>query len=93
MTYINVFIDTYSNMKTTIEISDSLLETARQVACWEKTTVRALVEEGLRRVIAERERSRGFRLRKATFRGAGSAVSGERGFLGADPGPHGGRGA
>jgi hypothetical protein len=58
-------------MKTTIEISDSLLETARQVSRREKTTVRALVEEGLRRVIAERERSRGFRLRKATFRGAG----------------------
>ena len=58
-------------MKTTIEISDALLEAARQVSRQEKTTVRALVEEGLRKVIAERERSPGFRLRKATFKGAG----------------------
>jgi hypothetical protein len=58
-------------MKTTIEISDALLEAARQVSRQEKTTVRSLVEEGLRKVIAERERGRGFRLRKATFKGAG----------------------
>jgi hypothetical protein len=41
-------------MKTTIEISDPLLEAARQLAGREKTTVRALVEEGLRRVIEDR---------------------------------------
>jgi hypothetical protein len=58
-------------MKTTIEISDALLEAARQVSRQEKTTVRSLVEEGLRKVIAEREPGRGFRLRKATFKGAG----------------------
>jgi hypothetical protein len=58
-------------MKTTIEISDALLEAARQVSRQEKTTVRSLVEEGLRKVIAERERGRGFRLRKASFKGAG----------------------
>ena len=58
-------------MKTTIEISDALLEAARQVSRREKTTVRSLVEEGLRKVIAEREGSRTFRLRKATFMGNG----------------------
>jgi hypothetical protein len=58
-------------MKTTIEISDLLLEAARQVSRREKTTVRSLVEEGLRKVIAERERACGFRLRKTTFKGAG----------------------
>jgi hypothetical protein len=58
-------------MKTTIEISDTLLEAARQVSRREKTTVRSLVEEGLRKVIAEREGSRDFRLRKATFKGTG----------------------
>ena len=58
-------------MKTTIEISDTLLEAARQVSRREKTTVRALVEEGLRKVIAEREGSRTFTLRKATFKGKG----------------------
>ncbi|MBM4293585.1 MAG: DUF2191 domain-containing protein [Deltaproteobacteria bacterium] len=58
-------------MKTTIEISDPLLEAARQVAVQEKTTVRALVEEGLHKVIAERRQSRGFKLRRATFKGNG----------------------
>jgi hypothetical protein len=58
-------------MKTTIEISDALLEAARQVSRREKSSVRSLVEEGLRKVIAEREHSCGFRLRKATFKGAG----------------------
>jgi len=58
-------------MKTTIEISDALLEAARQVSRREKTTVRSLVEEGLRKVIAEREGKRTFKLRKATFKGNG----------------------
>jgi len=58
-------------MKTTIEISDPLLEAARQVASQEKTTLRALVEEGLRKVIEERQQGQGFRLRRATFRGQG----------------------
>jgi hypothetical protein len=58
-------------MKTTIQISDPLLEAARQVAVQEKTTVRALVEEGLRKVIEERKQGRGFKLRRATFKGQG----------------------
>ena len=58
-------------MKTTIEISDSLLEEAKRLAAKEGTTVRAYVEQGLRRIVAERK-SRGlFRLRKATFKGKG----------------------
>jgi Arc/MetJ family transcription regulator len=58
-------------MKTTIEIPDSLLADARRVALREGTTVRALVEQGLRRVLAERKRSGAFRLRKASFKGDG----------------------
>jgi hypothetical protein len=58
-------------MKTTIEISNSLLEEARKLAAKEGTTVRALVEQGLRRVVAERKSRSVFKLRKATFRGAG----------------------
>jgi hypothetical protein len=58
-------------MKTTIEISDPLLEAARQVAVQEKTTVRALVEEGLRKVIEERRQGSAFKLRKVTFKGQG----------------------
>ena len=50
-------------MKTTIELSDALLEAARKVAALEGTTLRALVEEGLRQVVAARDaREKPFRL-------------------------------
>ncbi len=58
-------------MKTTIEISDSLLRQARRLAAQEHTTLRALVEEGLRRITAERRRPATFKLRKVSFRGRG----------------------
>jgi hypothetical protein len=58
-------------VKTTVEIPDALLREARHVASREGTTVRALVEEGLRHVIGERKRAARFRLRKASFRGQG----------------------
>lgn len=58
-------------MKTTIEISNSLLEEARQLAAKEGTTVRALVEQGLRRVVSERKSRGAFKLRKTTFKGRG----------------------
>ena len=58
-------------MKTTLEISDPLLREARKVAARENTTLRALVEQGLRRVVAERKRSKSFRLRDASFKGDG----------------------
>jgi hypothetical protein len=59
-------------MKTTIEIADGLLAEARKVAAREKTTLRALVESGLRQTLATR-RGRGarFRLRVVSFRGDG----------------------
>ena len=58
-------------MKTTIQIADSLLLEARRVAQRENTTLKALVEQGLRRTLAERKTQSGFRLRKATFKGKG----------------------
>ena len=66
-----LLLDIYTHMKTTIEISDSLLEEAKKLAAKEGTTVRAFVEQGLRRVLAERKRRGVFRLRKASFRGNG----------------------
>jgi hypothetical protein len=60
-----------SNMKTTIDIPEPLLDEARKVASREGVTVKALVEQGLRRVLAERKHKRAFRLRKATFKGNG----------------------
>ncbi len=58
-------------MKTTIHIPDSLLEEAHNIANQERTTIKALVEEGLRRTIDERKKKCVFRLRKATFKGNG----------------------
>jgi hypothetical protein len=58
-------------MKTTLEISDPLLREARKLAARERTTLRALVEQGLRRVVTERQRRPVFRLRKASFKGRG----------------------
>lgn len=58
-------------MKTTLEISDPLLREARKLAARERTTLRALVEQGLRRVVTERQRRPAFRLRKASFKGRG----------------------
>lgn len=58
-------------MKTTVEISDSLFEEARKVAHRDRTTLKVLVEMGLRKVISDRKRRKGFRLRKVTFKGNG----------------------
>ena len=44
----------YAHMTTTIDISDSILLQAKRLAARRGTTVKALVELGLRRVIAER---------------------------------------
>jgi hypothetical protein len=59
-------------MKTTLEISDPLLREARKVAARENTTLRALVERGLRHVVAQQKTQQSkFRLRDASFKGRG----------------------
>jgi hypothetical protein len=60
-----------TRMKTTIEISDSLLRRAKALALREGTTVRALVEAGLRAVLKEKRDKPPFVLRNASFRGEG----------------------
>jgi hypothetical protein len=60
-----------THMKTTVEISNAIGRAARRAAEREGTTLRALVEEGLRRVLDDRARSQAFRLRTASFRGQG----------------------
>lgn len=49
-------------MKTTIDISDELAERARATARRSGRTLRALVEEGLRRVIDEPAEPGGYRV-------------------------------
>jgi hypothetical protein len=58
-------------MKTTVEISDSLLREARRLAAREGITMRALVERGLHRVLVETEHRAPFKLRRASFKGKG----------------------
>ena len=60
-----------NHMKTTIQIPDSLLKEARKLANEENTTLKALMEEGLRRIVSERKKRGRFKLRKATFSGKG----------------------
>ena len=58
-------------MKTTVELSEGLLRQAKQIAVKERTTVKALIEQGLRIVVADRKRRPRFTLRRAAFRGDG----------------------
>ncbi len=58
-------------MKTTIDIADPLLEQARRVAGRRGTTLKALVEQGLKAVLTEERSPRAFALRDASFRGKG----------------------
>jgi hypothetical protein len=58
-------------MKTTVEIADPVLREARKLAQREGTTLRALIDEGLRRVLAEKRKKTAFRLRLVTVGGRG----------------------
>lgn len=58
-------------MKTTVDLPDGLLREAKKVALREKTTVRALIERGLRSVINGRQPAARFALRDAAFKGDG----------------------
>lgn len=60
-----------SHMKTTIEIPDNLLNEAKKLAALERTTLKALISEGVRLIVAERQKKETFELRKVTFRGQG----------------------
>lgn len=58
-------------MKTTVEISDAVLTAARELAKREQTTVKALIERGLRSELAKAESESDFRLRRKSFGGKG----------------------
>lgn len=59
------------HMKTTIQIPDVHFEEVRMLARQENTTVKVIIEEGLRPIISERKRRSYFKLRKVTFKGKG----------------------
>jgi hypothetical protein len=58
-------------VKTTIDISDAILEKVKALAAREGTTVRALVEDGLRQLLKTRRAATEFHLREASFAGHG----------------------
>ena len=59
-----------THMKTTVEISDALLNEARKVAARRRVTLRTLIEEGLRQVVKSGAKGK-FRLRDESFAGQG----------------------
>jgi hypothetical protein len=63
--------DVVTHMKTTVEMSDAIMEEAKRLVSAEGITLKALLEEALRRMIAEREARGAFQLRKASFGGVG----------------------
>lgn len=60
-----------AHMKTTVEIGPALFKEAQAVAARERTTLRALVNEGLRLALKTRTKRARFRIRKASFKGHG----------------------
>jgi hypothetical protein len=62
----------FTHMKTTVDIADALFESTRRLAVQRGTTMRALIEEGLRAVLqAHRSLPRQFALRDASVGGSG----------------------
>ncbi len=59
------------DVKTTIELPDELLLEVQQLARQQQRTMKALVEEGLRNVIARYRQEEAFRLTDASVGGLG----------------------
>ncbi|MDR0782023.1 MAG: type II toxin-antitoxin system VapB family antitoxin [Pseudomonadales bacterium] len=56
-------------MKTTIELPDALLAQARRFADSHDMTMKALIEQSLRKVMAEKKPEPKFKLRDGSFHG------------------------
>lgn len=56
-----------SHMKTTVHIADALLAEAQEVARKENTTLKALINEGLHRILAERKTRKPFKLKDCSY--------------------------
>jgi hypothetical protein len=69
-----------THMKTTIEVSDALFDSAKSFAQQRQTTMRALVEEGLRRVLGDSQAKNkpAFKLKDASVRGKKMLISDPR---------------
>jgi hypothetical protein len=69
-----------THMKTTIEVSDALFTSVKNFAKQRQTTLRAMVEEGLRRVMADGDSSAkpAFKLTDASVKGKQMLLSDPR---------------
>ena len=69
-----------THMKTTIELSDPLFQSAKKLAQESQTTLRALIEEGLRRVLSEQtpKPKQAFKLKNASVRGKAMLITDPR---------------
>lgn len=59
------------HLKTTVHIPDALLSEARRLAQQEGTTLKALIQEGLQRVLADRQDRPTYKLADGSFGGQG----------------------
>jgi hypothetical protein len=66
-----IYMGIITHMKTTVDIGDDLFRRAKSLAARQGTTLRALIEEGLRFVLAQRRRDEGFTLKDAAVPGYG----------------------
>jgi predicted transcriptional regulator len=60
-----------SHIKTTVNLPDELLREAQELARRERTTLRELIETGLRTVVRQRSRASSFKLADASVEGRG----------------------
>jgi hypothetical protein len=60
-------------VKTTVEISDALLESARELAAARSTTLRQIFEEGLVKVIDDSAKRPRYKMRDMSVSGKGPA--------------------
>ena len=64
-------------MKTTLDLNDSLLATAKALAAQQQTTLTRLIEEGLQlRLRSPRPAARHGKIKLQTFKGRGGLVAG-----------------
>ena len=67
------YYDMVRCMKTTVEINDVLLREVKRLALRERTTLRSLMEQGLRLIVSKRNPGGRFALREASVGGDGLA--------------------
>ena len=66
-----VLISIYTHMKTTIDIADSLFSRAKGLSRRDGTTLKQLVDEGLEKVLAEKEAQQPIKIEPVIMEGTG----------------------